>query len=143
MSIKYNSFKKGLLDGEFDFSSDTTQEFRISLHTSSYIPSVDGHSTMNDVTNEIIGIGYSTGGETLTSIITSIDVGTDRVYLGADDITWPNSSITARYGVIYRYVDGTPLNNPLIACIDFVTDQHSSQDVFTISWFTGKILFIT
>jgi hypothetical protein len=58
------SFKVGILDGDFDFSSGTAQVFKIALYTSS--ATLDATTTAYSVTNEVAGTGYSAGGNTLT-----------------------------------------------------------------------------
>jgi hypothetical protein len=58
------SFKVGVLDGTFDFSSGTSQVFKIALFTSS--ATLDATTTAYSVTNEVSGTGYSAGGNTLT-----------------------------------------------------------------------------
>ena len=60
------SFKKALLDGEMDFSSDTSQTYKIALYTSS--ATLDASTTAYSVTNEVSGTGYSAGGNTLTVV---------------------------------------------------------------------------
>ena len=47
------SFKQALLDGEMDFSSDTTQTFKIALYTSS--ATLGAATTAYSVTNEVSG----------------------------------------------------------------------------------------
>ena len=59
------SFKKALLDGEMDFSSDTGQTFKIALFTSS--ATLNATTTAYSTTNEVSGTGYSAGGNTLTT----------------------------------------------------------------------------
>ena len=67
MAIKQamcTSFKQALLDGEMDFSSDTSQTFKIALYTSS--ADLSASTTAYSTTNEISGTGYTAGGNTLT-----------------------------------------------------------------------------
>ena len=58
------SFKIALLDGEMDFSSDTSQTFKIALFTSS--ATLDATTTAYSTTNEVSGTGYTAGGNTLS-----------------------------------------------------------------------------
>ena len=58
------SFKVGVLDGTFDFSSDTSQTFNLALYTSS--ASLDATTTAYSTSNEVSGTGYSAGGAALT-----------------------------------------------------------------------------
>jgi hypothetical protein len=58
------SFKVALLNGEMDFSSDTSQSFKIALYTSS--ATLNAETTAYSTTNETSGTGYTAGGNTLT-----------------------------------------------------------------------------
>ena len=58
------SFKKDILDGTFDFSSGTSQVFKIALYTSS--ATLGATTTTYSATNEVVGTGYSATGATLT-----------------------------------------------------------------------------
>ena len=58
------SFKIALLDGEMDFSGDTSQVFKIALYTSS--ATLSAATTAYSVTNEVSGTNYVAGGNTLT-----------------------------------------------------------------------------
>jgi hypothetical protein len=58
------SFKVGILDGIFDFSSGTSQVFKIALYTSA--ATLGAGSVAYSVTNEVSGTGYTAGGNTLT-----------------------------------------------------------------------------
>ena len=59
-----SSFKTALLNGEMDFSSDTSQTFKIALYTSS--ATLSAATTAYSTTNEVSGTGYTAGGNTLT-----------------------------------------------------------------------------
>jgi hypothetical protein len=53
------SFKVGILDGTFDFSSGTGQVFKIALFTSS--ATLGATTTAYATTNEVVGTGYTAG----------------------------------------------------------------------------------
>ena len=53
------SFKVALLDGEMDFSSDTSQTFKIALYTSS--ATLGAATTAYSTTNEVVGTAYTAG----------------------------------------------------------------------------------
>ena len=107
------SFKVGVLDGTFDFSSGTSQVFKIALYTSS--ATLDATTTAYSVTNEVSGTGYSAGGETLV-IATNPTSSSTTAYLDFDDVTWSSATITARGALIYLADGGT---NPAVAVLDF------------------------
>lgn len=120
------SFKKALLDGEMDFSSDTTQVFKIALYTSS--ASLDASTTVYSVTNEVVGTGYTAGGKTLT-VVAPAQSGT-TAYIDFNDVEWTSSTVTARGALIYKS-GGT---NPAVAVIDFGADKSSTAGTFKVSF---------
>ena len=120
------SFKVGVLDGTFDFSSGTSQVFKIALYTSS--ATLDATTTAYSVTNEVSGTGYTAGGETL-SIATNPTSSSTTAYLDFDDVTWSTATITARGALIYLADGGT---NPAVAVLDFGSDKTSTAGDFTV-----------
>ena len=120
------SFKQALLDGEMDFSSDTTQVFKIALYTSS--ATLDASTAVYTATNEVAGTGYVAGGNTLT-VVAPTTSGT-TAYLDFTDTTWAAATITARGALIYRS-GGT---NPAVAVLDFGDDKTSTAGDFTIQF---------
>ena len=124
------SFKLALLDGEMDFSSDTSQTFKIALYTSA--ATLGATTTVYSVTNEVSGTGYTAGGNTLT-VVTPTTSGT-TAYLDFADTTWATATITARGALIYQS-GGT---NPAVAVIDFGADKTSTAGDFTIQFPTAN-----
>jgi hypothetical protein len=108
------SFKVGVLDGTFDFSSGTSQVFKIALFTSA--ATLDATTTAYSVTNETSGTGYTAGGNTLTISTNPTSSGT-TAFLDFADTTWSTASITARGALIYLADGGT---NPAVAVLDLV-----------------------
>jgi len=124
------SFKRALLDGEMDFSSDTAQTFKIALYTSS--ATLDATTTAYSATNEVSGTGYSAGGNTLTISTNPTTSGT-TAYLSFSNTTWSSATITARGALIYKS-GGT---NPAVAVLDFGGDKTSTAGDFTIQFPTA------
>ena len=126
------SFKVALLNGEMDFSSDTSQTFKIALFTSS--ATLNASTTAYSTTNEISGTGYTAGGNTLTISTnpTNATSGTPA-FLSFSDTTWDSSTITARGALIYKSGGG----DPAIAVIDFGEDKQTSSADFVIQFGTA------
>ena len=120
------SFKVGLLDGTFDFSSGTSQTFKIALYTSS--ATLGATTTAYSATNEVSGTGYTAGGNTLTISANPTSSGT-TAYLDFADTTWSTATITARGALIYL-ANGT--TNPAVAVLDFGADKTSTAGDFTV-----------
>jgi len=124
------SFKVGILGGDFDFSSGTAQTFKIALYTSS--ASLDAATTAYSATNEVVGTGYTAGGNTLTISTNPTSSGT-TAYLDFADTTWSAATITARGALIY--LSGG--SNPAVAVLDFGSDKTSTAGDFTIQFPTA------
>lgn len=124
------SFKQALLDGEMDFSSDTSQTFKIALFTSS--ATLDATTTAYSTTNEVSGTGYTAGGNTLTISANPATSGT-TAFLDFADTTWATATITARGALIYQ----SGGSNPAVAVLDFGSDKTSTAGDFTIQFPTA------
>jgi hypothetical protein len=125
------SFKVALLNGEMDFSSDTSLTFKVALYTSS--ATLGATTTAYSATNEVSGTGYTAGGNAITISTNPTSSGT-TAYLDFSDTTWSSASITARGALIYN-ANGT--TNPAVAVLDFGADKTSTAGDFTIVWPTA------
>jgi len=134
--VIYNIAKLNILNGGLDFDTNT---FKVMLVTSSYTPNQDTHEDRADVTNEVTGTGYSSGGATLASVTVTQDNTDNEGVVDAADVTWSSSTITARGAVLYKST-GTAANDTLVCYLDFSTDQSSSSGDFTIQWGSEGIL---
>jgi hypothetical protein len=112
-----------------DLDDTTADRFKVMLVTSSYTPDFGTHDFKADVTNEVVGTGYSADGESLSSVTLTQSGGT--ITFDADDVTWTSSTITARGAVVY---DNTLVDQPLICYIDFGADKSSSSGDFVLSF---------
>ena len=126
------SFKVALLDGEMDFSSDTSQVFKIALYTSS--ATLGAATTAYATTNEVSGTGYTAGGNTLTISTAPTNGGSGTTaFLGFANTTWTDATITARGALIYK-VGGS---NPAVAVLDFGADKTSTAGDFQVQFPTA------
>ena len=135
-NVIYNSFFADSKKAQINLETDT---IKVMLVTSTYVPNIDTHTKRSDVTNEVVGTGYTAGGATLGSKTVTQNNTTDAGVFDAADVTWTASTITARGAVLYKDT-GVAANDNLIAYIDFGTDQISSNGNFTIQWNASGIL---
>jgi hypothetical protein len=125
---------------EIDWDTDT---IKVALCTSSYTPNQDTHEYYDDLTNEVAnGNGYTTGGATLANASASYTADGNIDKFDGDDVVWSDSSITARYAVIYCDT-GTASTSALIGYIDFGEDKVSASGSFTITWDADGIFTAT
>ena len=120
------SFKVEILGGDFDFSSGTSQTFKIALYTNS--ATLGATTTAYATANEGTGTNYVAGGNTLTINQVPTSTGT-TAFLDFADTTWSTATITARGALIYLANGGT---NPAVAVLDFGSDKTSTAGDFTI-----------
>jgi hypothetical protein len=116
---------------------------KVALCTSTYSPNQDTHNDFADITNELsTANGYTAGGATLTKVDAAYDAGTNECRLDASDTVWSNTTITARYAIIY--IDtGTAATSSLLGYVDFGADQTTVAGDFTITWAATGVLKIT
>jgi hypothetical protein len=133
-----NVFSKAF-NKEIDYDSDT---IKVALCTSSYTPA-QTHDYFDDITNEVTGTGYTAGGATLASKTATYTSGTGVTVFDAADTTWSDSTITARYAVVYVST-GTDTTSALIGYVDFGADKVSTDGDFTIEWDgTDGVFYLT
>ena len=114
-----NVFKTGLLNGDFDFSSGT---FYIALYTNN--ATLNAQTTAYTTVGEVVGIGYTAGGQALTPSVSALD-GTS--YVSFNNVSW-SGSITARGALIYK-----PGDNGAVCVLDFGADRTSAT-TFTVEF---------
>jgi hypothetical protein len=143
-SLIYQMFVMNQFNGTsfIDFDTDT---LKVMLVSSGYTPDVNAHDFANDVTSEVSASGYSAGGKALTALTVVSDSANGWINIDASDVAWSipsGSTLTARAAVLYKSLATLTLS-PLIAYIDFGTDQTASNGTLTIQWSTAGYLRIT
>ncbi len=127
-SFLYDSFWTGLFHGTINPASDT---FYMMLTTSTYTPSKSAHTKRSDVTNEITGTGYVAGGAACTVTTTDAASNSDKQTLEQADVSWTSSTLTARYGVVYKHRGGASSADELVSLNDFGGDITDTAGTFT------------
>jgi len=116
-----NSFKTGLLNGTFDFTTDT---FKIALYTNTATLNADTAAYTS--TGESSGGNYAAGGLALT--VTQVptignQTGQNAVaYISFANASW-TGAITARGALIYKNGGG----NPAVCVLDFGSTKTSAN----------------
>ena len=134
----YNKAITALANKEIDWGSDT---IKVMLLGSGYTPNQATHGYQSDLTSEVVGTGYTAGGQTLVNK-TEAFAGQVKKF-DADDVSWAASTITARYAAVVDTTPGTAATNPLICYVDFGADVVSSGGAFTIQWDANGIFTAT
>ncbi len=121
-----NTFKIGLPNGDFDFSTDT---FKIALYTGA--ASIGPDTAAYTTAGETVATGYTAGGEILTVTQTPTignQTGNATVYLSFSNVTW-TAALTARGALIYKSGSG----DPSVCVLDFGGDKTSTT-TFTVQF---------
>ena len=123
------SFKQELMEGVHDFTAHT---FKIALFTSS--ATLGAATTAYSTTNEVVGTGYTAGGEDLTVTGGTVSISGTTAFIDFSDVTWDNATITARGALIYN---SSVAGNPAVAALDFGSDKSSTAAQFTVQFPTA------
>ena len=130
-SLIYNNALWNQVKGTIDFDTDT---FKCMLLTNAYTPNKDTDNFLNDVeAHQVTGTAYTAGGAAATVSVAAIDTANDRVEVTLGAVSWPASTITARYGVYYKSRGGASSADELIAVIDFGSDIASVGGTFSLT----------
>ena len=128
------SFKQELLEGKHDFNATGGHTFNIALFTSS--ASLDAATTDYSSSNEVVGSGYTAGGNTLTNIDPTTSGTT--AFTDFADTTFSTATITANGALIYNTtLDGGSGTTNAVAVLAFGGDKTSTNGDFTIQFPTA------
>jgi len=105
-----NTFRTGLLNGTFNFTSGT---FYIALYTNE--ATLDASTTAYTTTGEVVAAGYTAGGEILVinQTPTTGNAPNTTAYISFANVSW-TGAITARGALIYKAGD-----NGAVCVLDF------------------------
>ena len=130
------SFKVEILRAVHNFTASTGNTFKIALGkatasvTGTYGAATTSYTNLTSNSDELPnGSGYTTGGNTLTSV-TPVADGTTAVCDFADT-TWTSATFTTSGAIIYN---DTAAGDPACAVLSFGGDQQVSSGDFTIQF---------
>ena len=106
-----NTFKQGLLNGDFDFAVDT---IKIALYTNEV--TLDASTTAYTTTGEVVATGYTAGGNTLTP---TVSISNGVAFVTFANTSW-SGAFTARGALIYKDGGGA------VCVLDFGSDKTST-----------------
>ena len=117
-----DSFKTGLMNGTFNFTSGT---FYMALYTNA--ATLNAATSAYTTTGEVVASGYTAGGLALT-IAQTPTVGTgNTAYISFNNAVWA-SALTARGALIYKAGD-----SGAVCVLDFGADKTSTI-TFTVQF---------
>ena len=130
------SFKVELLQAVHSFGPTSPDTFKIALYTAT--SDIGPATTVYTTSNEVVGTGYTAGGNTLviSTSPTSGDntQGIPTAFVSFANSSWANSSFTARGALIYNSTEG----NKSVAVLDFGADKTTVNTTFLITFPTAS-----
>ena len=124
------SFKIELLEAIHNFGPSSPDTFKVALYTPA--ASIGVGTTVYTTADEVVGAGYTAGGNTLvispSPAASTNSQGVPTAFLSFQDTSWPNSTFTARGALIYNASKG----NKSVAVLDFGSDKTVNNDTFQI-----------
>jgi hypothetical protein len=124
------SFKVQLLQAVHNFGPTSPNTFKVALYTAA--ADINETTTVYSTTNEVVGTGYTAGGNTLvistspTSANNTANVPT--AFISFNNSSWTNATFTARGALVYNVTQG----NKSVAVLDFGSDKTVNNDTFQI-----------
>jgi hypothetical protein len=110
--VKFESFIEAQFEGIHDWDAHT---FKWALTNSA--PNAATNTVLADITQIANGNGYTTGGTTITGVVTSRSGGTFKVVMDDTVFTASGGSMAAfRYAVLYN---DTAVGDPLVGYYDY------------------------
>ena len=130
------SFKVELLQAVHNFGPTSPNTFKIALYTAS--SDIGPGTTVYTTTAEVVGTGYTAGGNTLV-ISTSPTSGNNTAsvptaFVSFSNTSWASASFTARGALIYNSTQG----NKSVAVLDFGADKTATNTTFLIEFPTAN-----
>ena len=121
-------FKQNCLSGLENFAAGTSYIYKIALYTA--LADLSYATTAYTTVGEVVGTGYTAGGQTLTVIPPASSDQT--AYLSFVDVTWSPATFTCRGALIYNST-----TNAAVAVLDFGADKSPTTS-FTITFPTDN-----
>ena len=124
------SFKVELPQGIHNFGPTSPDTFKIALYTDA--ASIGAATAAYTTSGEVVGTGYTAGGNTLTvSVSPTTGTNTQGVptaFWSFASTQWTNASFTARGALIYNSTE----SNKSVAVLDFGVNKTVSDDTFQV-----------
>jgi hypothetical protein len=125
------SFKVQLFQAVHNFGPTTPNTFKVALYTAA--ANLNSATTAYTTSDEIMGTGYTAGGNTLVISLSPTSgnnsSGISTAYISFNNTSWTNATFTCRGALIYN---STVSGNPSVAVLDFGSDKTVNNDTFQI-----------
>ena len=131
-STSYDSLTHDLAAGNVNLATDTLYVMLVT----GYTPNKGTHKHRSDVTaSEVVGTGYTAGGQALAGIAATEDDTNHWTLLTATNPAWTTATISATGAVVYKHRGGASSADELIGYVDFGGTVTSTAATFTETTF--------
>lgn len=136
----YDNYWVSLNAAKVNLLSDT---IKLMLLTSAYTPNRGTHANKSDVVAQEVaaGNGYTSGGTTIGSM--NIAIASNVVTITGANASWPSSTFSTAYAVLYDSTPSTDATRPLIGYVDFGGTQSPSNGTLSVTWNASGIGTVT
>jgi hypothetical protein len=122
-------FKLNLLKGLENFNTGSPYTYKIALYDG--IADLNEATTVYTTTNEVVGTGYTAGGEPLTVSGLGSDTDNNTAYVSFNNVTWNPANFTTGGALIYN-----SNTNAAVAVLNFGSTKTATS-TFTITFPTA------
>ena len=123
-SFKYQLYQGGV----FNLPTDT---IKMALYTGN--ANLNLSTTAYSSINEVVGTGYTAGGQTMIGFSLNYDAINSIAYMNWSNVLWPGANFITRCALIYDVTAG----NASICVIDFGSDKSAGPN-FTVTMPTNS-----
>lgn len=134
----YGPFIRDAINNTKAFALNASDVIKWQTTSDTYTPNFDTHDEEADLTNEVTGTGYTTGGETLSTPTFTIASGLAK--FDGVDVSLSNTTLSNVEGAIL--FDDTIVGDPLLCAVDFGQAYTTSTGTFAITWDANGIFNI-
>lgn len=135
----FGKFVQHVAKADIDFD---TASLKAMLVGSGYTPNYDTHEFRSDVTSEVSGTGYTSGGISLTSESITLDTTNDRLKVDADDANFGTLTVSGITGLVVYVDTGSSATDQLVSFHSFSSQSPSGVN-FTYAFHADGILYTT
>jgi hypothetical protein len=122
-------FGLNLLKGLENFTGASPYVYKMALFNAN--ADLNNATTAYSSTNEVVGTGYTAGGNVLTPIAPGSDTTNNTAFVSFEDVTWNPANFTTRGALIYNSTTGAA-----VFVLNFGSDKLPTS-TFTVTFPTA------
>lgn len=125
----YGPFIRDAITNAKAFALNASDTIKWEIVADAYTPAFDTHDEEADITNEVTGTGYTTGGEAFSTPTFAIASGYGK--FDAADISLPTTTLSGIRGMVT--FDDTIAGDPLLHAVTFGADYSTVAGTLAIT----------